>query len=156
MEEKKVLKSVAGTVLEEGVDFFIDVNNQNILHRLRILPKAKHFTIKPLVLGTMIRVSEEIIDLVTVSEADLKGRSYLDVGAEQIIANRDRMVNIIALAITNSESKPPKSLTAFLRKNLTANEMMEILKVVTRQLDVKSFLSSIMSVKGMSLLNPKE
>jgi len=156
MEEKKVLKSVAGTVLEEGVDFFIDVNNQNILHKLRILPKAKHFTIKPLVLGTMIRVSEEIIDLVTVSEADLKGRSYLDVGAEQIIKNRDRMVNIIALAITNSESKPPKSLVAFLRKNLTANEMMGILKVVTRQLDVKSFLSSIMSVKGMSLLNPKE
>ena len=153
MEDKEVKQRVADTIFQEGIDFYITVANPGILHRLGIRKKQKYFVIYPLVMGTMVRISHELLEFTRIGEEDLKEENILEFGLEQIMQHKDRMIKIIGLAVTNDREKPSKKLIRFLDRNLTANEMLQVLNIVVRQVDVKDFLKSIISIKGMSLHN---
>ena len=154
-DPKKVKKQIADTVLQEGVDFSITINKPTWLHKVGLLPSKRNFNIKPLVTGVLLQISKTIEDMKPMSEEGIKDRTLLEVGIDQA-KYKDHLIKIIAYAIQNGPGEPSKQLMKFLDRNLTPREMMQVLNVVVRQMDVMSFLSSIMSVKGMSLLNPRE
>lgn len=156
LDAKKVRKQTADTVLQEGVDFFITVNKPSLLHKLGLKPLKRSFNIKPLVTGTLLQISKIIEEMKVLSEETMKDRTLLDVGVDQVNENKDHLIKIIAFAIHNGPGQPSRQLLKFLDHNLTPKEMLQVLSVAVRQMDVMSFLSSIMSVKGMSLLNPRE
>ena len=154
MDKKQILTDTINSLLAEGVDFFVKYDNPGILRRIGLLPKEKRFVIYPIKLGTLILISKEILSIdvgPAVSEKD----DAIDIVIRNIATNTDKLVKIIAIAITNSPADTSR-LEAFIRKNMTPKEMYSILKIVISQMDVKDFLSSIMSVRGMSLLKAEE
>ncbi len=151
MNEGQAQKSIADAILQEGIDFHIDVDKQNILHRIGILKKSRKFIIKPLVAGTLIRISRLMVDM-KFPETDINKDDIYTLGITLIDSNMIKVVELIAYAVINSEKKPDKKLIKFLRTNLTQKEIYEIVRIIVTQLDVTNFMSTIISIKGMSLL----
>jgi hypothetical protein len=103
----------------------------------------------------MTRISKIILDIdfdcYKDKEANIMKTNY------QLIQKHGLPVaEIIALAIVNAKEYPSKKLIEFLQNNLTAKETKAILSISLHKIDVMSFMTSIMSVQGMTLLNPEE
>lgn len=159
--EKEVRKDTIDSILEKGVDFTITVQNKNILNKLHLKPTERKFVIYPIKMGTLLKISKILLDLDTdelegVMKREGKEVNILDLGAKNIIENKDKLIMMIAYGITNSEKEPPKSLIRFLNENLTAKEGLKILTLVVQQMNVSPFLASLASVKGMNLLQTKK
>ena len=157
----KVKQDAIDSILEKGVDFTITVQNKSIFNKLRLAPIKRTFVIYPINMGTMFKISEILLDLdteellgVMKNNGNDKGKdvNILDLGAKNIIENKDKLIKMIAYGIVNSEKEPSKSLIRFLNENLTAKEGLKIMNLVIRQMDVSPFLVSLMSIKGMNLL----
>ena len=157
----KVKQDAIDSILEKGVDFTITVQNKSIFNKLRLAPIKRTFVIYPINMGTMFKISEILLDLdteellgVMKDNGNDKGKdvNILDLGAKNIIENKDKLIKMIAYGIVNSEKEPSKSLIRFLNENLTAKEGLKIMNLVIRQMDVSPFLASLASIKGMNLL----
>jgi len=157
----KVKQDAIDSILEKGVDFTITVQNKNILNKLHLKPTERKFVIYPIKMGTLLKISEILLDLDTeelegVMKDNKKEVNILDLGAKNIIENKDKLIMMIAYGITNSEKDPPKSLIRFLNENLTTKEGLRLMTLVVQQMDVSPFLASLASVKGMNLLQTKQ
>jgi len=147
-EEQKteILKKTSDAIIEKGIDFDITVANPNILHRLKILKTKRQFIIKPLFMGTVISMCKILI---TIDNID-KEKEYISQGIESIAEHADKMIEIIAIAITNSEKRPSRILKKFIKCNLTNIEIFELLSIVTTQMRIMEFLQCIVLVKGLN------
>lgn len=136
--EEKALSAM----LEETFDF--DIPYKGIFGKSRV----KSFTISPLNLGSLIRISKILL---SIEEIDWS-RPYMDVGPEVISKYAERLCEIVAIAVTNGPKPPQKRLVKFFVNNLTASELYRLIELVKGKMDVSSFLLCIVSAKGMSLL----
>jgi len=112
-------------------------------------------------MGTLLKISKILLDLDTeeligVMKTGEKEVNILDLGAKNIVKNKDKLVKMIAYGIVNSEKEPPKDLIKFLNENLTTKEGLKLMTLVVQQMDVSPFLASLASLKGMNLLAKKE
>ena len=105
-----------------------------------------------MVCGTLLRISKEVNDIKFNSEEKLEGVNLIAKAFESALSDTQCLINVLALAITNSEKRPGEKLKKFLLENLTTAQMMKILMMVVNQLNVNDFLNSIILVKGMSLV----
>jgi len=80
----------------------------------------------------------------------------MDLGAKNIVENKDKLIKMIAYGIVNSEKEPSKRLIRFLNENLTTKEGLKLMTLVIQQMDVSPFLASLVSIKGMNLLQIKK
>ena len=149
------------TILEKGVDFTIKIQKENILHKYNFIPSKRKFTIYPIKMGTLLKISEILLDLNTdelieTMRSNGKEINLLDLGAKNIIANKDKLISMIAYGIVNSEREPSKNLIKFLNENLTAKEGLKLMTLIIQQMDVNPFLASLVSIKGMNLLQTKK
>lgn len=144
--EKKALEAI----LEEGVDFRVTVNDPGWLHCMGILPRARVFTIRPLKLGTLLRISKCIAEMDDDQKGEREG-TMLGFTLESAVSHTESLVAIIALAVTNSESRPSVRLERFLRENLTPKEALKILGVVLQQMEVRDFLGCMASVSALRM-----
>ena len=149
------------SILEKGVDFTITTTNRNILHKLHLAPIERKFVIYPIKMGASLKISKILLDLNTGELAEAmenKGEkvNILDLGAKNIVENKDKLIMMIAYGITNCEKEPPKSLIKFLNDNLTTKEGLKLTTLVVQQMDVSPFLASLVSIKGMNLLQTKK
>lgn len=158
---KEIRQDAIDSILEKGVDFTITVQNKNIFNKLHLAPVKRKFVIYPINMGTMFKISKILLDLDTEEllgamkdEGENKGKdiNILDLGAKNIIENKDKLIQMIAYGIVNNEKEPSKSLIKFLNDNLTAKEGLKILTLVIQQMNVSPFLASLASLKGMNLL----
>jgi len=140
-------KKVADAMLEESFDFEVTVNAPGFLHKLGLLPKSRVFSIKPLCLGSLVRISKILMDI---EKFDLT-RPLMEIAPEQIVKHAKSLAEIIAIAVTNSPAPPSYGLVCFLYDNLTAAELFEVIERVKKQMDVADFLASIVSAKGMNV-----
>jgi hypothetical protein len=154
MDEKIIQEKVVSALLQEPVRIWVTIEHQNILHKLRILPRRKAYLVKPAVLATMVRISREILKL-----TDLSGVENEKIAAkliENAESNVDALTNILSLAIHNRREYPSKRLKDFLMKNLTVTQMLQVIVMVVTQIDVQSFTTTITLIKGVSLLKTRE
>ena len=159
--DKEVKQDAIDSILEKGVDFTITVQNKSILNKLHLAPTERKFVIYPIKMGTLLKISKILLDLDTeellgVMKNEGKEVNILDLGAKNIIENKDKLVQMIAYGIMNCEKEPPKSLIKFLNENLTAKEGLRLMTLVVQQMDVSPFLASLASIKGMNLLQKKK
>ena len=150
LDPKQIHRDTAEVILQEGIDFYVTYNNPGWLRRKGILKKERHFIIKPIVAGTLIRISKIMTDM-DFAET-IKRDDFISTGIELMAKDAEILIQIIALAITNSEQKPSVSLLKFLRINLTMDEILQIISFVLKQMNVSDFMNSIILIKGMSLL----
>ena len=155
-EEKNIEARALGAILEEGVDFTVTVNRPGILHRVRILPKARVFSIRPLVLGTLVRVSKILsgMDVISLDGACSEAGAF-SAAIDGMNRNMDGLVDVLATAIHNRESNPPASLRRFLRANLTPKEATQLLGIALGQMGVSDFLGFMASVNALSVTGAK-
>ena len=157
-EDKKVLGNAADTLLQQPTIVTVDILNPNrlqrLLMRLGIIPRKKRFKINAACLATMIRISKILLDIDFDAFKDTK--SFIRTNYELIAQHARGLCTVIALAMGDGKSEPTEKEVDFLCQNLTAAEIKMLLTVVFHKLNIEDFMLSIMSVQGMSLLNPKE
>ena len=159
--DKQIRQEAIDSILEKGVDFTITTTNRNIFHKLHLTPTERKFVIYPIKMGALLKISKILLDLDTdelteVMKHEEKEVNILDLGAKNIIENKDKLIRMIAYGITNSEKEPSKRLIKFLNDNLTAKEGLKIMTLIVQQMDVSPFLASLISIKGMNLLQTKK
>lgn len=155
----QVLTATADTILEKSVRIDIDILTpkwwERLLIKLRLLPAKRSFEIRPATLGNMIRISKILLDI------DVTGyrssASRMEANYQVYEKHGVKLAQIVAIAITNKEQEPESNLVNFIKENVTASELVSVVSVVLKQLDVVNFMSTIISIKGgMSLLNAEE
>ena len=159
--EKQVKQDAIDSILEKGVDFTITIQNKSILNKLHLAPTERKFVIYPIKMGALLKISKILLDLDTeelvgAMKSEGKEVNILDLGAKNIIENKDKLIKMIAYGIVNSEKEPSKKLIKFLNDNLTAKEGLKLMTLVIQQMDVSPFLASLVSLKGMNLLASKK
>ncbi len=160
-ENKQIRQNAVNSILEKGVDFTIKIQNKNIFHRLNLIPSEREFVIYPIKMGTLLKISKILLDLNTneligaMKKKD-KEINFMDLGAKNIVENKDKLIKMIAYGIVNSEKEPSKKLIRFLNENLTTKEGLKLMTLVIQQMDVSPFLASLVSIKGMNLLQIKK
>lgn len=87
---------------------------------------------------------------------NLQATNLLDASFEAMSEHGDAMARIIAMAIQQQKQEPSEKMVRFILGNFTAQEMKTVLSVVLRQMDVQSFMMSIISMKGLNVLDKKE
>jgi len=159
--EKQVKQDAIDSILEKGVDFTITIQNKSILNKLHLAPTERKFVIYPIKMGALLKISKILLDLDTeelvgAMKNEEEKVNILDLGAKNIVENKDKLVKMIAYGIVNSEKEPSKKLIKFLNDNLTAKEGLKLMTLVIQQMDVSPFLASLVSLKGMNLLASKK
>ena len=151
-------KQIANAILEKGVDFEITVTRKNILHKFGMLPEKKKFVIYPIKLGTLLLISEALVQAKIKSPDKLKGHELLDAALNSIIDNEKLVVQVIAFAILNRkidtilDKIKAKRLSKYIERNLTAQESIKLLNIVITQMDIQSFFGFMVSIRGMDVI----
>jgi len=160
-KNNQIRQDAIDSILEKGVDFTITIQNKNIFNKLHLISPERKFVIYPIKMGTLLKISEILLDLntdelVEAMKNEDKEINLLDLGAKNIIENKDKLIKMIAYGIINSEKEPSKKLIKFLNKNLTTKEGLKLMTVIIQQMDVNPFLASLVSIKGMNLLQKEK
>lgn len=151
-EKRKVNKEAVVTLLQEGIDFFVDVDRPGFLRRIGIRPKTFKFVLYPIYLGTLQSISRIMVDMEFAEKVTQE--NFQKTGIETMAKHTEDLIQIIAIAIHNKEGKPNKRISKILRQHTTPTELLALLTYVVNQMDVSGFMKSIISVKGMSLIKP--
>jgi len=160
-EEKQILQQVSDATLQKPVTITVDIQPVNRYHALLqkwgILPKTKSFQLKPAVLGTLIKISGVLvsIDFVIPDGKDEHG-NLLKANYDAIIKHGKSMATVVALAIENCNKEASPRLVKFIIRNFTTQEMFGVLSLVINKMDLQNFMSSIISIKGMNVLETKK
>ena len=95
----------------------------------------------------MMRISKLLLQI------DINIRDHTtDFLYKAIEQHGDVIARVIAVAITNKREEPSQKLVDFIIYNFTSKELFGVLTIVLRQMDVGSFINSIISMKGLSVL----
>lgn len=153
---KEVLASEVDAIVEKPTTIEIDIVCPKPTDRLKFLlgfPRKRIFQLRPLVLGNLARISQRLLK---VDMPLLDGSGNLLVSNyEAMSAHSEALAEIVAIGLTNGRHEPKKSLTNFLMENMTSAELLTVVSHIIRMMDIGSFMNTIISAKGMSLLNPE-
>jgi len=151
VNEEEVQSRAADAILENGVPFDVTVDRLRWYHSLFRLKGRKTFTIYPVKLGALL----EIAKIINVIKLNIKGsESIIESSVDNILRNKDGLVDVVVMAIINSKGHPVKRyfLRRYIDHNLNAHELMKIFELIVVQMRVSDFLASILSVKGMNVM----
>lgn len=158
MDEKEVLGRAADTILQEPVRVEVDVifagKIERLLIKLGLRPAKRIFNMDPMVYAKGIRISKMLLDID--ADAFRKADNLLAVTQKMYAEHGEALARIIATAVSDPRKEPPKSLVKFFLTNLTPKDGITIIGKIITQSDVASFMTTIISAKGMSLLKPEE
>ncbi len=152
-----MFKQTAETLTQEPIVVKFPVTT-----RRKWLPWIKHtvektFEVRPLTLGSIIRISKLLLDI---SPELFSVNAGLVNVAHQVSSKHGRMLaEVTAIAFTNTEEPPSKGLIDQIEYNVTPVDLLRIFNVVLQQMDISNFMSSIISIRGINLLkemNPTE
>lgn len=142
----KIAPGIIQTMLQNGVDFEITSGR-----------KTRKFIIYPINLGTLFNISNIIV---TMGDIALPDGDVFSVGIKNIIDNKDKMIEIVALAILNKKQSiwtrfRKRLLVRYINRNMTAKELLKLIQLVIVQMDVTDFLASFVSIKRLNLVEAK-
>lgn len=131
----------------------IEISPVNYVHRLlqrwNILPKHRRFVFNPLVLCCVSKISGLIVNI----DTRLLDKDNVLTGNHELITHHSHDIAvIIASALTNSDRQPKKSMVSFIERNFTPIEILNTLQIVLIQMDIATWLSAIVKLKGLNIL----
>ena len=113
--------------------------------------------IYPLHLGTIIKISKLLAKLKPIDGNNLASKPIQEMFSN-IEVNGWKMCKMIAYGIINNWLFFPLlsyPLALFIYVRLSNNEILGLLSIIIEQTQTKSFQISIVSLKGLDILNPK-
>lgn len=157
MEQKTVLNQVAETVLTEPVKIKVTVGPCNKLHKwlqdLKLSPKIVVLEIKPTVLGNLIRISKLLLSVDTTA---LSKSNVLEGNYQLMAQHSETIARVIATAVHNRVDEPPESLVKLILYNFSSTELLTVVKIVRRQMEVRNFMTTIISARGLNVLDSEQ
>lgn len=155
MEE--ILKEVANAVTQEPVFVNVTILPRNRIHKLlqkkKLMPAKRTLVLEPVTLGTLIRISKLLVGI-DVGVFDMQ--SQLESSYKVIERYGDTAAAIVALAIKNAKERPSPALVRFIKSNLSTQELLYVMSLVLRQMNVTGFMATIISMKGLNMLQKTE
>ena len=152
---KEIQQDAVVAIMEKGVDFVVTVANPKWWHKLPFMRTERTFTIHPINLGSLLKISEELLKLVDAHTYD-EGMSANYLAANKIIQQQSTMVLIVVYAIQNNDSEPSVSLISYLTNNLNTKELFDLMNIVLKQMNLQDFFSSTVLATGMNLMKKVE
>lgn len=153
-----ILSKAATAVTQEPVSFEIILVPQSRweawLMKKGWKATKKNFKITPIVFGNLLRISNLLLTIDPQKRKD--GQGFLDISYKLIAAHADTLVEILAIAIQNTKQDPSPQLMTLLRHNLTPKEMITLLGMILEKMDLKNFIISISSIRGLNVLESEE
>jgi len=158
ISEKELLQKTADTLLQEPVVLEVDITAKKPLHsflqKIGWMPIKRRLVINPITLGNLVRISKILLEMDLAGRVDIK--NILESNFKLIVENGDRMATVIAIAVHNDRSEPPAALVRFIKTHFTSRETYAAVTVVLKMMDLKSFMNTIISVKGMTVMSPQD
>jgi hypothetical protein len=152
MSDNTVLKASAEAILDKTRTITVDVKPQTWFERLAMrmgwMAKQRKFDVKPLCLGSVMRISKLFLDI----EDDALKNNLLNGTYTLINGATPHVIQAVAIGICNSRKEPSKKLLRFIENNFTQEELLCLFQVVYQQMDIQSFLRSIILIKGTNVL----
>jgi len=149
MNEKNINSNVADALLQSEIVISFDIRPVNFLHellqRFKLSPIKLKYVMRPVTLGTLIKISKLLIDI-DMSIFDIK--NLLESNYQAIVKHGRSYATIVAIAIHGKPGQVPESLVNNIVNNFTTKELEATMNIVFRQMDIKNFMSSIISMKG--------
>lgn len=150
---QETLKKVALATTAKPITLEVDINPINRLHKWAQdrgwLPVKKTIVLHGITLGTLIRVSEILLDVDTES---FNLAEMPQSGFKSITKDGRNLARCVALCIHNKRSEPPEHLVEFILDNFTTSELFRTVGLVINQMDLMSFITTIVSIKGVNIL----
>jgi hypothetical protein len=157
------LKSISKAILQEPVDFTVEINRHTLLHKLHIKKTEKVFVIYPLCLGTLLLIAKNLMEFKELDISDKDKGVTFDSVVEGIVNNSQLLSRIIALAIWNKKFSDKKlvryfqelhisRLSSYIESNLASNELLTLTNVVIKQMEIDHFLACMGLAKGMEIV----
>lgn len=153
--EQRVARLVPRAILQDGVDFEVTRNRTSRLRRFGLGGKARRFTVYPICAGALFELSKIITAMPSI-EANA-GDNLFSVGIRSILDSKDRMLEVVAVAILNRKMTRWTRFRAwrirrFLDANLDAHELLRLVGLVVDQMGVADFLASTVSIRRLNLV----
>lgn len=145
-DENSTLKSVVDTLEQKAITFDIDVAGKGWMGK--ITRKKKSFTIRPLTLSQVHRISAILLDI---DITDLTANGIFKILKSQV----KQAAEIIAIAVTESISTPSKKLIDTLYHNLDHKDLDTALTIVFQQMEVLNFINTMVSIRTLNVLEKK-
>ncbi len=150
-----IIKRVSDTVTDQPVIITVDIKDRSWMDKLLKRNPVKIFEVKQITLGNLIRISKLLRGIDVGEFNKISQQNILDSNFNLMEQYGHTLAEIVATALHNKKDPPEQHLVAFIENNFTARELLNVLSVVLRQMDVASFMSTIISIKGLSILeNP--
>jgi hypothetical protein len=155
-------EQIANAITQEAQGIKIRIKEEKPLNRIRLLlrlkPKTEHqFVFKPIVLGNLIRISKILEEIDEVKENDINsGNDLLRLYHKYVSGHGEQIIDIVAIALTNTKKLPKESLKDLIRWNVDNIELLQLVRIISEQLSVQPFITTIISMKGMSLMKKEE
>lgn len=148
-----MLKETANAILDEPINISITTEKRSWFRPWKKTTVKKDFQLKPLCIGSLVRISKITLEI----DPDLvsKGMSMLDMAYVSANAHGRNLARIVAIALTNSRQDPPESLVDLIESNVTSQQLLQIYMEIIKQMDVTPFMTSIVSIRGINLLERK-
>lgn len=148
---KEVLKNVSDIVTDQPIEIKVDLKEPTWWERIWKI-KVRKYSLNQITYGNLIRISKLLVDIELSALDKLTTDNIIDQSTQLIGKHGDSLAKVIAIAMHNKRTEPPPKLIDFVKDNFTAQELFGVLVVVIRQMDVKSFMHTIISIKGASIL----
>ncbi len=152
------LKKVSEALTEESIELTFDIRPMNWRHEflqslgLKKWPKQKSYILRPITLGTLIKISKLLIDI-DMSIFDAK--NLLEGNYQAIVKHGEAVCEIVAMAIHGRPGKTPADMVEMVLNNFTTKELQGAMSLILGQMDIVNFMSSIISMKGtLQILEP--
>lgn len=156
MESTDILKRVSDTTLDKPDTIKVDVQPQGklqeILQRFGLMKKTRVFLLKPLYLGTLIRISQLVLSLEIKLPESGSSSNLLESNYKAVSEHGHTLARIVAIAIQNTEKEPSDRMIRFIVNNFTSQELVGVLTLILLKMDLKNFMTSIISVRGLNVL----
>jgi hypothetical protein len=152
-DEINVLKRTADVVTDRMAQIEIPVKKLSWFDKLLKRPEVRVFEVRRACFGAMINFSGRVLAIHNVGNP--KTISLHDL-IKAIGADGDTMIACLAILIEDTSREPRAATVNFLRDNIDNVDARAILAFLMSHSRYEDFLSSIILVKGMSLMEPEE
>jgi len=151
-DETEILKKVSDAVTQKAITFEIDVLPKNwlgrLLQRLKLMPKKRGFSINPLTLNQLQKISKILLPITL--------NDFTPDGVLRLMIDHARdCAEIVAIAVLESRQHPTKKMVDTFFLNLAKDDMTIALNIVLRQMSVLNFISTIASIRSLNTLETK-
>ncbi|WP_343302847.1 hypothetical protein AAHN97_14980 [Chitinophaga niabensis] len=157
LNPQEVLTSEVNAILEEPAIIEIEIVSPGLWDKILFkfgAPTKRKFELKPIVLGNLVRISKRLLTV----DMDIfeQGGNILVANYTAIQNHSTALAEIVAIGMTNQREEPSPRLVRFILNNFTAVELLNVVTKVVKMMEIGAFMNTIISAKGMSLLNPGE